>query len=115
VSDPAPDDPEVPGLAGARTDLAWSRSGLAIVVAGAAIVRRVADLPDEPAGRSAVFAVLGVGAAAWVLALWWGQYAARSAIEGGRVSERHRLLSVTVGTVAFAFVALVLSVAPRNG
>ena len=54
------DDPDVPGLAGERTDLAWSRSALASSVAGAVILRHVWEYVDSPNASVIVFTLIGV-------------------------------------------------------
>ena len=107
-----PDDDELPGLAGERTDLAWSRSGLALVVAGAAIARRIWLETDTPTGRVVILTLLAVGGVVWVGAMWWARLAARSTIEGRLVTDRGALQRVTVGTLLFAAAALLLALLP---
>lgn len=109
---PTPDDPEVPGLAGERTDLAWSRSALAVAVAGAAILRRIWQVVDSDNGRVIVFTTLAVGASAWLTALVWAQGAARTTLEGRLVANSAALRRVTIGTLLFCLVALMLAVLP---
>jgi uncharacterized membrane protein YidH (DUF202 family) len=108
-----PDDTDVPGLAGERTDLAWSRSALALGVAGAALLRRVWQDIDSNNGQAIVFTLLGVGAAAWLAALIWA-HEARTTMEGRRVANATILRRVTIGTLLFCAAALVLAVAPTN-
>ncbi len=112
--EPATDDPEVPGLAGERTDLAWSRTALSVVVAGAALLRRVWQDVDTDNGRVVVFTLLGVGLAAWVTALTWAHGAARSTIEGRQVASSAVLRRVALGTLLYCVAALVLSVLPAH-
>jgi uncharacterized membrane protein YidH (DUF202 family) len=110
--DLAPDDVDVPGMAGERTDLAWSRSGLALTVAAAAVLRRLWVQTDGPTGRVIVFSLLGAGALCWCTALWWARVAARPTLEGRSVARRD-LRRVTFGTVVFAVAALVLIALPQ--
>jgi uncharacterized membrane protein YidH (DUF202 family) len=110
-----PDDLEVPGLAGERTDLAWSRTSLAVVVAAAAMLRRVWEHVDSANGRVVVFTLLGVGAAAWLTALTWAHGAARSTMEGRPVASRAALRRVTVATLLFCLAALLLAIVPADG
>lgn len=109
-----PDDPDVPGLAGERTDLAWSRSALALGVAGAALLRRVWEDVDAQNGRVIVFTLLGVGAATWVAALVAVHGAARTTMEGRRVAGATVLRRVTAGTLLFCLAAMVLAIVPRR-
>src|SRR5688500_12480053 len=51
--DAAPDDVDVPGLAGERTDLAWTRTALAAGVAATAMIRRSWAVVDTVTGRVA--------------------------------------------------------------
>jgi uncharacterized membrane protein YidH (DUF202 family) len=110
-----PDDDELPGLAGERTDLAWSRSGLALLVAGGAIARRIWLEVGTATGRVVIFTLLGLGAVVCVSAMWWARLAARSTIEGRLVTDRGPLRRVTVGTLLFAAAALVMAMLPAAG
>ena len=90
-----PDDIEYadPGLAGERTELAWTRTAIAFAALGAAILRYhpVVGLP-----------VLALSAVVWRLGRLSGTAVA------GDVRGR-RLLLITVSTVGVSLVALVLS------
>ena len=66
-----PEDAEVIG-ASARTDLAWSRSGLALAVAAAAILKVVVHVTDYR-DSVIVFAVLVAAGAAWALSFAHGR------------------------------------------
>jgi uncharacterized membrane protein YidH (DUF202 family) len=109
------DDPDLPGLAGERTDLAWSRSALALVVAGAALLRRIWEDVDVANAQALVFSVLGVGAVSWVTALVWAHGAARSTMEGRRIADAAALRRMTAGTLLFCVAALILAVLPGGG
>jgi uncharacterized membrane protein YidH (DUF202 family) len=110
--EPTVDDPDVPGLAGERTDLAWSRSALAVGVAGAAVLRRVWESIDTENAQAVVLALLGVGTATWLTALAWAHGAARTTMEGRRVASANVLRRVTLGTLMFCLVALALAFLP---
>jgi uncharacterized membrane protein YidH (DUF202 family) len=109
---PPPDDPDVPGLAGERTDLAWSRSAVAVGVAGATLLRRVWDDLETGNGQALIFSILGIGAAAWLTALIWAHGATRTTIEGRRVANANVLGRVTIGTLLFCLAALILALFP---
>jgi uncharacterized membrane protein YidH (DUF202 family) len=105
-----PDDEDVDGLAGERTDLAWSRSGLAVLAATAAILKLVVRDRPGGVGAAAVYLSLFLGALAWGAVMLHAQFVARSAIEGRRVSSRRRFELITVGTASFGAAAIVLAV-----
>ncbi len=103
------DDEELPGLAGERTDLAWSRSGLAVVTCAGAILKRILTNFDSVTARIAVFALLLSGGAAWMAAMGHAQAVARTTIEGRAVANPRVLATTAYGTTALAVAALVLS------
>jgi uncharacterized membrane protein YidH (DUF202 family) len=58
-----------PGVARERTELAWNRTGVALLVAAAAILRHLWPLHGD---RSVVaLALLAAGGTVWIVALWW--------------------------------------------
>ena len=67
ADDPA-DDYEVLGTEVVRTDLAWSRSGLALAVSAAAILKVIVDIGDYRA-PIVILIVLVAGAIVWALAI----------------------------------------------
>jgi len=89
-----------PGLARERTDLAWTRSAIAFVALGAAILK------IHPA---AGFPVMGVGVVIWLLPHV-------SPRRGGRLASRRTLL-VTIAVTSLAVVSVVLTLAgpPSRG
>jgi uncharacterized membrane protein YidH (DUF202 family) len=109
---PKPPDDEELGDAIARTDLAWSRSGLALAVAAAAIRKVVVHLTDA---RAEVLVLSGIAAVAiaWLLAIGHARVIARPAIEGRQHSEA-RLRLAALSAIAFAFAAIVIIELPRN-
>lgn len=110
LRDPAPEDPDLPGVAGERTDLAWSRTGLSVVVCAAAIFKKVWEHFDGRAGRVAVFSALAVGGVAWSLSMRWGAHAARTTAGRRHVADERSVRHLMFGTLAFAVAALLLSI-----
>ena len=97
-------DPEDTGLAGERTALAWTRTGLSFGVAGAVLLRLLHGT------RSAVLAVavgfVCLGSVAW---LWgWGTPDTRPAV-GSRLG-RAAVTTLGVGTAALALAGAVVQV-----
>jgi uncharacterized membrane protein YidH (DUF202 family) len=100
-------DPVDHGLARERTDLAWNRSGLAVVVCIAVLLRHI--WPLRGTDQKVALACISAGAFAWALALSVGR-----TLWGKAHSERRRLSSrralvITVGTLALALAALALA------
>jgi uncharacterized membrane protein YidH (DUF202 family) len=98
---PAPkDDPEDadPGLARARTSLAWTRTAISFLAVGAAILKT-----DVPAGAIVIAASLGI----------WGlrQFFPRSRTAANRPA-RLRVVSMTVALVAMAALAVTFFAPP---
>jgi hypothetical protein len=97
-----------PGLAAERTDIAWARSGLAVVVCLAAIMRRVPAM--QASHRWAVFAVLPVGVAIVAAVTARSQHHAASTLpEIDTTALRLRSVAwsiVAVGVLCLVVVAL---------
>jgi uncharacterized membrane protein YidH (DUF202 family) len=108
VAEPLDEDDE--GLAPERTALAWSRTGVAFLVAVTAIGRRVWPIDEQHHG----WAVLALGGAALVFlaSLWIAmRLSTHHRYAGGTMDERAFLL-VTLGTLAVAAAGFVLALAP---
>lgn len=110
---PAPEDEHLPGLAGERTDLAWSRSGLALAAMVAVVLRRVFEELDEITAPAVVFGLLVGGAVAWALALLHARVVVSDTLTGRRLADPRALRLVALGTTALALGALLLALAPR--
>jgi putative membrane protein len=103
------DEPD-PGLAAERTDLAWNRSGLALLGLGVAVMRGLA-VPHLPAARSDAGAmILVLGALVWLL----GAITTHRRLRPGHAHEpatRNDLAPIAlgvavIGVAAFALAAL---------
>jgi hypothetical protein len=102
-------DPVDHGLSHERTDLAWTRSGLAFVVCVAVLLRRIWPLhgPDQ----FVALACVSGAAAAWAVSLIIGRTLGnRATTRPGHMSTR-RAGAITAGTMALAAAALVLGMA----
>jgi uncharacterized membrane protein YidH (DUF202 family) len=105
-------DPVDHGLARERTDLAWNRSGLAVVVCIAVLLRHIWPLR----GTDQVVALVGIsaGSFAWALALSVGRTLwSRTPGIRGRLSSR-RAAVITAGTLALALAAFALALVPSS-
>jgi uncharacterized membrane protein YidH (DUF202 family) len=103
---PVEDEDGDPGLARERTELAWNRSGLAVAVAIAIILRRL--WPISSNGAILVLVLIGLGAAVWVIAMRVGRSArVRSPGSGALDESTGRMLML--GTLLLAGGALVVS------
>jgi uncharacterized membrane protein YidH (DUF202 family) len=94
-------------LADARTDLAWNRSGLALLACGVVVMRgfSVAQLPPSQVGVGG--AILVLGALTYALAAWHAQRRLRP----GRLevaANRDDLLPVAAGIAIVGIAAFVL-------
>lgn len=111
---PAPEDEETPGLAGERTGLAWSRSGLAVVACVAAVGKRLLDQFDHVRGSALVFALLAGAGVAWAAALLHARVVAAGTLAGARHADPARLRAVAYGTAALGAGAAVLAWFPAG-
>ncbi len=106
-----PDDVDAvdQGLAGERTDLAWTRSGLAVAVCIAVLLRHLWPLHGD---RQVVALVcISAGALAWAVTLVVGRRASTTRSERDRMSVR-KAETLTIGTLALAIAAFVLALFP---
>ena len=111
-----PDDPDEDGKAAteevARTDLAWSRSGLALAVSAAAILKVIVDIGDYRA-PIVILIVLVAGTIAWALAIAHSRFVSTPALEGRLLADQRKLRFVSWVTFAFALSALVVACLPN--
>src|SRR5262249_17766729 len=106
------DDSEVPGLAAERTDLAWSRTTLAMTGIAAAVLRRIWTQFDTVTARVVLVGLLVAAASGWLVGIWWSVAIGHASLEGRPVATTRVLRRITVATVAVAGLALLLSVVP---
>lgn len=106
------EDEETPGMAGERTDLAWSRSGLAVLASLAALAKRLLNELDVITASGVIVAALFVGAGAWITGLLWARTIAETTLAGRTVSEARTLRLVAWGTVAIGVAALAIAFLP---
>ena len=109
---PDADDAELPvprdtGLARERTELAWNRSGLAVLVAVGVLLRRLWPLE----GYRTVLAVvlIAAGALAWAVGM---QLSRRRPDPGGGMLTDTACRALTGGTLAPAVAGFVLAFFP---
>jgi uncharacterized membrane protein YidH (DUF202 family) len=98
-----PNDPELDDPGGSlhteRTDLAWSRSGLALAGVFALLARRVWS--GAELGDAVVVALLGIAGLGWAVGMlgWRFTHGAR---DDARPRTARELFAVAAGTVALA-------------
>ncbi len=105
-------DPVDHGLAPERTQLAWSRSGLAALVCIAVLLRHIWPLHGDR--RIVALACISAGAVVWAAALLAGQVMSRR--QGGerRLLSQTQAGAITTATLALAVAAFVLGLFPPS-
>lgn len=102
-------DPE-DGLAGERTDLAWNRTGIAVLICIELLLRRL--WPLEGANDFGILLLIAVGFCAWALALVSARRISRTTHHGRQVMDGSTLKWLSVGTFAIAIAGLCLAMLP---
>jgi hypothetical protein len=97
-------------LAGERTDLAWTRSGIAFAVCVAVVLRRV--WPLDESGDLLAIGLVGAGAVAWAFGLVVARRVARTTHGGRAVMDARTLWTISAGTFVLALGAFVLGFFP---
>ena len=98
------------GLAPERTVLAWNRTGMAFLVAIAAIGRRI--WPINEGNHPWVLLILGVAGFAFLASLFLAsRLATQARYRGDTIGDRAYLL-VTLGTLALALAGFALAFSP---
>lgn len=98
------------GLAGERTDLAWSRTGLSMLAILAALSRKV--LATGGAGSVVAVAVGACGALAWWVGLRQARVLAATTPSGRRQADGRTLALIAGGTIVIAAAGALLAVSP---
>jgi hypothetical protein len=106
------DDEDTPGLSGERTDMAWSRSGLAVLACLAALAKKLLGDLHRVSGSAIIVAGIAVGAAAWIFGLLWARTVAGSTLAGHTLAEARTLRLVAWGTAAIGVAAIAIALLP---
>ena len=97
-------------LAGERTDLAWTRSGIAVAVCIGVLLRRV--WPLDRTDHLLAVGLIGLGALAWATALLLARRISRTTHAGRDVMDSHTLRLLSGGTFVLAVGAFLLGLLP---
>jgi putative membrane protein len=96
-----------------RTELAWSRSGLALLVCFALLARHVWE-GEEGAAAVATVALLALGALGWAGGILHARTVRLHPRHAARPAPATKLRNVALGTVALAVAGVVLSFFPAQ-
>ncbi len=99
-----------PGLAAERTDLAWSRSGLALGVCGLIVLRGLPSVTGNPSRPILGALILLLGAATWTLGYWSSRQRRARPGSPRPVATWRDLAPVALGTAAVGVAGLLLVV-----
>jgi uncharacterized membrane protein YidH (DUF202 family) len=102
-------DPRDPGLAGERTALSWNRSGLAVVVCVAVLLRHV--WPLHGTGQEVALALIAGAVVVWAVVLAVLTRAARRP-DADIPHDISLFRLMTAGTLLLALVGFVAAFAP---
>jgi uncharacterized membrane protein YidH (DUF202 family) len=98
-----------PGMAAERTDLAWSRSGVALLGCGVIVLKGLPTVSGDTSRPVAGMLILSLGALTWGLGRW-SAHAQRAQIGTVRGVARWRDLAPTaMGTASVGTAALLLA------
>ena len=98
------------GLSPERTALAWNRTGMAFLIAVAALGRRV--WPIGQGNHGFVLLALGIAAAAFLGSLWFASRLRTHARYGGETLDPHAFRLVSAGTLVLAIAGFALALFP---
>jgi len=99
-----------PGMAAERTDLAWSRSGVALLACGVVVLKGLPNVTGDSSRPAEGLLILGLGALTWGMGHWSARQR-RTALAGTRPVARWRDLAPTaIGTATVGMAALFLAV-----
>jgi uncharacterized membrane protein YidH (DUF202 family) len=97
------------GMAAERTDLAWSRSGLALAGCGLIELRGLPSVTGQAARPLLGAALLALGLLTWALGYWSSHQRRPSAGRPRPVATRRDLAPAAYGTAAVGIVGLVVA------
>lgn len=100
------------GLAPERTVLAWNRTGMAYLVALAAIGRRL--WPLDQGNHAMILFVLAGAALAFLASLWSAARLRTRARYQGDTLDAHAFRMVSIGTLTVAVAGFVFAFFPEN-
>lgn len=96
------------GLAHERTQLAWNRSGLAVAVTIAIVLRRL--WPLHGGTEVLALALIAGGAATWVVGMQLGRRVGSAAVANRSTLGQPACRMLTIGTLTLAIAGLLVSV-----
>lgn len=100
-----------PGLAAERTELAWSRSTLALMACAAAMAKGLPKVTGTAAHPAAGVVILGIGGLIWLAGLPYQRARALASRTGARhVATARELAPLALGTAAVGIAAIVVDV-----
>lgn len=97
------------GMAAERTDLAWSRSGLALGACGVVVLRGLPSVTEHPREPVVGVVLLALGALTWVLGHWSAHQRRPSAGRPRPVATWADLALPAYGTAAVGVVGLLVA------
>jgi putative membrane protein len=97
-----------PGMAAERTDLAWSRSGLAIGACGVVVLKGLPAVTGNPSAPVAGAAILVLGVLTWGLGRWSAGQRREAPGRPRPPARRRDLAPAAYGTAGVGLAALVL-------
>jgi len=107
--DPRYGDPADEGLAAERTELAWSRSGLALMACGVIVAKGLPSISGVPSRPEFGFAILVLGILTWGLGLLASHSRREEPGLGRRAARWRELAPVAFGTAAVGAAGFVLA------
>lgn len=106
----SPLDVDDDGLAPERTAMAWNRSGIAFLVAIAALGRRL--WPLDRGNHGVVLLTLGIATIAFLGSLWFSSRLRTRARYGGETLDPRAFRLVSTGTFVLAAAGFALALFP---
>ena len=96
-----------PGLARERTELAWHRSGLGVLVVVTIMLRRLWPLNSR--NSALALGLIAVGASAWIAGMLLTKHARSSTLTNSAMAESHCRM-MTIGTFLLAAAGFLVGV-----